>query len=388
MLTDAVIRACGSGTSAPSTCAHGWEVPNPIIITASVYHQRRKHNCSFVNVAVSWASSYDRVVLDVHRLRVLREVARHGSLSRAAEALSYTPSAVSQQIATLERDAGVQLLERHPRGVRLTEAGRALVGHTEIILAELRAAETSIAAIGRSDAGRLRFGSFTTANAALMPRAAAAFRAEHPDVQLELLEVDTDEAAAMVAARELDLALVYEFPVVPARMPAGVDLTPLLNDPLHLALPAGHRLAGRKRIRLPELAAETWIQGIHRGSTIDVLPRACRQAGFEPDIAFRTDDQMTVRGLVAAGLGVALAPWLTLGATPPGIVIQPLAEPSLTRRVMAATPAGAYRLPATFAMIDQLRAIAAAMAHERPNAHVGRIGTAPDSHRASRRRVL
>ncbi|MFI6819316.1 LysR family transcriptional regulator [Nonomuraea sp. NPDC050328] len=298
-------------------------------------------------------------MLDVARLRVLQEVARHGSLTRAATALSYTTSALSQQISVLEREAGARLLERHARGVRLTEAGRALLTHTERIMTELRAAESTLAAICAGAGGRLRFGSFTTANATLMPMAVRAFLRERPAVSVELIEVERDEAVAAVAAHELDLALVYEFPVVPLTAPANVEVRPLLVDPLHIALPPDHRLAGRPRIRLADLAEERWIQGVHRGSTLDVLPRACRQAGFEPVVAFRTDDQMTVRGLVAAGLGVALAPFLTLPATAPDLVVRPLDEPSLTRTVMTATPAQQHRLPAAVAMIEHLWAVAA-----------------------------
>lgn len=316
-------------------------------------------------VELKGASYYHRSVLDLHRLRILRQVAVHGSLSRTAKALAYTPSAVSQQIASLERDAGTGLVERHPRGVRLTEAGRALVAHTDTILAELRAAETSLAAIGRGEAGRLRVGSFTTANALLLPRAAAAFRRRRPDVDLELIEVDVDESLQMVAQYELDLALVYEFPVVPLPKPATVQLVPLGRDPLHVALPADHAFCRRPRVRLADCAGETWIQGVHRGSTIDVLPRACRQAGFEPTIAFQTDDQMTVRGLVAAGIGIALAPSITLPATPPGIVTRPLAEPTLTRAILAALPVGAHRLPAAAAFIEDLRSVSAAIGRDR-----------------------
>ncbi|TDC57143.1 LysR family transcriptional regulator [Actinomadura sp. KC345] len=298
-------------------------------------------------------------MLDVTRLHVLREVARQGSLTRAAETLSFTVSAVSQQITVLEREAGVQLLVRHARGVRLTEAGRALVRHADAIHTELRAAETSLAAIAQGVGGRLRLGSFTTANATLMPRAVSAFQRRFPDVEVELTEIDRDEAMAALTVFELDLALVYEFPVVPLVVPADVELSPLLVDPLHVALPRDHPLADRERLRLTDLSEDSWIQGVHHGSTIDVLPRAGREAGFEPRIAFRTDDQMTVRGLVAAGLGVALAPSLTLSATPSGLVIRPLSEPSLTRTVAAATPAGAHRLPSASIMVEYLRRIAA-----------------------------
>lgn len=305
-------------------------------------------------------------MLDVGRLRVLREVARQGSLTRAAGVLSYTPSAVSQQIATLEREAGAPLVERLPRGVRLTEAGRALVGHADAILTELAAAETSLAAIARGGGGRLRIGSFTTANATLLPLAVAAFRHDHPDVELVLREADADEALARLAARELDLALVYAFPVVPVAVPASVELVELLDDPLHVVLPRGHPATDRPRVRLRDLREEAWIQGVHHGSTIDVLPRACRQAGFEPHITFRTDDQVTVQGLVAAGLGVALASWLILPVTRGDLVVRPLDEPALTRRVQAALPGGPYRLPAAAAMVAAFRATAARLGAATP----------------------
>jgi DNA-binding transcriptional LysR family regulator len=266
-------------------------------------------------------------MLALARLQALHEVARHGSLTRAAEVLRLTTSAVSQQITLLERETRVQLLERHARGVRLTEPGRALVRHADAVFTELRAAEAALAAIGRGDAGRLRFGSFPTANAVLMPRAVAAFRRQHAEVDLTLREADSDDGLAQVAEHHLDLALTYEFPLVPMTVPPGVTVSPLLDDPLFIVVSANHRLAARRRLRLSDLAEESWIQGVRHGSTAEVLPQACQRAGFEPRIAFRTDDQMTVRGLVSAGLGVALAPSLTLPTTPPGLVVIALNEP-------------------------------------------------------------
>jgi DNA-binding transcriptional LysR family regulator len=300
-------------------------------------------------------------MLTLTRLQALHEVARHGSLTRAAEALRLTTSAVSQQIALLERETGVQLLERHARGVRLTEPGHALVRHADTVFTELRAADAALAAIARGDAGRLRFGSFPTANAVLMPKAVAAFRRQHAEVDLTLREADSDDGLARVAAHHLDLALVYEFPLVPMAVPAGVTVSRLLDDPLFIVVSSDHRLAARQALRLVDLAEESWIQGVRHGSTEQVLPQACRHAGFEPRIAFRTDDQMTVRGLVSAGLGVALAPSLTLPTTPPGLMVIALDEPTLTRTVYAATSSTPYRLPAADAMIDHLRQAAAAL---------------------------
>lgn len=296
-------------------------------------------------------------MLNVGRLQVLHAVSKLSSLTAAAAELSYTTSAVSQQISLLERETGARLLERHPRGVRLTEAGRVLANHAGKVLAELHAAEAAITAVCRGQAGRLRFSSFLTANAVLMPRAVAAFQAAHPRVSLELAELDRDEGLAAVSTHDLDLALVYEFPIIPFTAVAGVETIPLLTDPLHLMLAREHPLANRTSLSLADLADERWIQGVHHGSTTDVLPQACRGAGFEPNILFRTDDQVTVRGLVAAGIGVALASSLTLSSLPSGVLARPLDEPSLIRTVMAALPVAGRRLPAAEAMVDTLRAV-------------------------------
>jgi DNA-binding transcriptional LysR family regulator len=304
-------------------------------------------------------------MLSLARLNVLHEVARMGSLTAAAAELSYTTSAVSQQIALLERETGTPLLERHARGVRLTEAGRVLVGHTRAVLAELRAAEDALAAVQLGSGGRLRLAAFPTANAVLTPRAVAAFRARHANVELVLSERDRDEGLAGVAERELDLALVYEFSLVPVVVPERVEVRSLLTDPVHIMMPQEHRLARRRRLRLVDLAAEPWIQGVRHGSTLDVLPRACRAAGFEPDIVFRTDDQATVRGFVGAGLGVSMVPWLGLSSVPSELVVRPLDEPALTRTVMVARPSSGA-LAAAAAMTEALEAAASELGARPP----------------------
>ena len=298
-------------------------------------------------------------MLSVPRLRVLHEAARTGSLTSAAEALSYTTSAVSQQITVLERETGVRLLERHARGVRLTEAGRVLVEHTATALAALDAAEEALLELQRGEGGRLRFASFPTANAVMMPRALAAFRSSHPGVELILSERDRDEGLAGVADGELDLALVYEFSLVPVVVAPTVRLRTLHTDAVYIMLPKDHRLARRRRLRMGDLAEEAWVQGVRSGSTLDVLPMAGRAAGFEPQVVFRTDDQTTVRGLVAAGLGIAMVPSLIVSSLPPGVVVRPLDEPALTRSVMTAAPASGP-LPAALAMLEALETVAAA----------------------------
>ena len=290
-------------------------------------------------------------MLNVPRLRIFHEVARTGSLTAAANALNYTPSAVSQQIALLQRETDSRLIERHRRGVRVTEAGRQLLRHVTVVLAELDAAEATLAAVARGEGGRMRLGSFVTANASLMPRAVAAFHRARPGVELDLVELDPDAALAEVADHGLDIALIYQFPLGPLAMTQDVETLPLLADPLHIMLPREHPLAGRSSIALAELRAQDWIQGVRNGSTLGVLPQACRAAGFEPNIVFRTDDQMAVRGLVAAGLGIALVPWLALSTVPDGVVVRALDEPNLTRTVMVALPPASRRLPAAAAMV-------------------------------------
>jgi DNA-binding transcriptional LysR family regulator len=292
-------------------------------------------------------------MLDVRRLRVLREVARQGSFTAAAAALSYTPSAVSQQIAALEREAGATLVERGPRGVTLTEPGRVLAAGADQILGRLAAAELELQALAGVRAGLLRLGWFATAGATLMPRAIAAFQRRHPAVELDLFQGDPNECVPRLRARELELALVYEFELEPP-LASDLEQVDLVDDPLNIGLPAGHPLAGRQRVRLGELAGERWIQGVRQGSTVEVLPRACRLAGFEPAVAFRTDDRIAVEGLVAAGVGVALIPQLTLPTARPDIVVRPLEATGLSRRVRAALPRGAYRPPAATAMLQVL----------------------------------
>jgi len=321
-------------------------------------------------------------MLDVRRLQVLREVGRHRSLSAAAEALAYTPSAVSQQIAALEREVGVGLVDRNARGATLTDAGRALVRHTDEIVGRLAAAQEELQAMVGLKAGRLRLGAFSTAGAVLVPRAVVAFRTRNPGVEATLVELDPEEAVSELRAREIDLALVYEFPVVPGAALDGLEHVHLLDDRLNIALPDGHRLARRRRVRLADLANDSWVQGVYRGSTAAVLPAACRAAGFEPKIVFRSDDHMAVQGFVAAGLGVAVVPQLTVPTARPDIVIRPLEVEGdlLTRRVGVAMPTGPYRPPAVAAMVEILEEVCADVRDE-GKARAKRNGARPAGRR-------
>jgi|HubBroStandDraft_2_1064218.scaffolds.fasta_scaffold00009_38 DNA-binding transcriptional LysR family regulator len=292
-------------------------------------------------------------MLNVGRLRVLKEVAYRGSFSAAADALSYTQSAISQQIATLEAETGMALLERHPRGVSLTAAGQTLVGHAEGILARLEAAESSLEAIAGLRGGRLRVASFPTAGATLMPLAIATFRNSYPDVELTLAEGEPEQIVPRLRAGELDLALLFEFDDETLAL-EDMTRTELLDDPMYLALPHAHALATKDRLRLWDLAGEAWVQTSRSSPCALHVVRSCHAAGFEPNVAFESDDYQTVQGLVAAGVGVALIPELALSVVREDIVIRALSPAPPIRQVLAATPAGARLVPAAPAMLGIL----------------------------------
>jgi DNA-binding transcriptional LysR family regulator len=289
-------------------------------------------------------------MFDTTRLRVFREVAERGSFSAAAEALSFTQPAVSRQIATLEREAGAQLIERMPRGIRLTEAGRILVGHTEAILGRMAAARTQIDAVARLQAGRLRIGSFSTANATVVPRAIAAFAREHPAVELSLTESVSSQLIPRLRAGELDLALATD---PSERELDDLVIAELVEDPMLVALPLGHPLAHKPRLRMRDLRHETWIEG-DRPDCGRPLMRACAAAGFEPRIRFGAEQWLGKQGLVAAGVGVTLIPGLAVAGVREDIVLRTLAD-APTRRVVALLPEG-YRAPAAEAFVEVLRA--------------------------------
>ena len=295
-------------------------------------------------------------MLDVRRLRVLREVALRGSFSAAAEALTYSQSAVSQQIAALEREAGTRLVERNGRGIRLTDAGRALVRRADAILVELAAADAELQAIAGLRGGRVRVSTFASAATALLPAAVTAFRAAHPAVQVELSLVEaTDEAVGGLRTGRADLVLVAR----PAGQPLGdqVEAHLLFEDPMLAVLPGSHRLARRPTLHLDDLAAEPWVLGGGPGcSDRATILRACHAAGFEPRVTvdFPTDDYNATQGMVAAGAGVTLLPRLALAVPRDDLTVRPLAGAGPSRDVVAAVRRG-DQAPATLAMLEEVR---------------------------------
>jgi DNA-binding transcriptional LysR family regulator len=295
-------------------------------------------------------------MIDPRRMLVLREVARSGSVSGAASTLSYTPSAITQQIRTLEHEAGMTLLERAGRGVRLTDAGRRLALHADALAARLADAEDDLLMLASGSIGFLRVETFPSAGAALMPTAITAFKTAHPAVELHVTEAEPEESLPRLRAREVDLVVSFHFGASDWQVDADLEATELLTDPLYLVLPAAHRLASNQHIRIGDLSNDDWVQGPRRRSCSTALAALCDRAGFRPKIAYESDDYETVQALVAGGVGVALVPRLAL-RNDTRLCVREL-DDGPVRRIAAVQNAGTYRGPLAMQMVDALRAAA------------------------------
>jgi DNA-binding transcriptional LysR family regulator len=298
-------------------------------------------------------------MLDVRRMRVLLEVASRGSMSAAAEALNYTPSAVSQQIATLERESGVALVERGPRSITLTDAGRALAAHADVILAQLEIAEMEVREIAGLSGGRIRLATFRTAGETIMAEAVTTFHRLYPDVELTLKEGEPEDYVADLQAGRLDLALSFEYDFMPRVGIDGAEERLLMEDPIGVALPINHPLADDTVVRLSALSDQDWIGSTPRSSVHAFTQKLCDASGFEARIKFETDDYHIAQALVATGIGVTLLPALAASTLHPGVVWRPLGPTSPSRRLFAVFRAGGLRSPTTNVMVDLLEELGA-----------------------------
>ena len=298
-------------------------------------------------------------MLDVRRLRVFAEVAARGSFSAAAEALRLTQSAVSQHVAALERELGSSLIERGTRPLELTEAGHALTRHATGIFARIDGAEQELGEIAGRRHRRLRFGSFPTGLATLAPPAFAAFQRRHADVTLSVVDEHLQRLVRRVEGGELDLALIYDHPALPEIAARDFERVPLLDDVFRAVLPAGHRLAGRRRaLELADLRDAPWIGGAPGSAWYRIVIHACRQAGFTPGVRFTSDDYVAVQAMVAAGLGVAVIPGLAVVNPLPDLAVRPLRSGAPARTISAARPRDGYRGTAVTSMLECLLATA------------------------------
>lgn len=290
-------------------------------------------------------------------MQVLRAVVTSGSVTAAAANLGYTPSAISQQVAALEKQAGTALLERVGRGVQPTAAGRLLTEHAAIISKNIAEAETALADLRAGRTGRLSMRYFATAGATLVAPALAGLRRTYPGVQIELKLIDPDDPLPEVTQGRADLAVVVQ----PRDRPRDdVRLVHLLDDPYRAVLPKGHRLAEKRVLDLADLADEPWVGNEWpAGPCLDVVLDACAAAGFSPDFVVDSEDYATAQGFVAAGLGISLMPRIGLGNRHPGVVVRKVRKPEPIRGIYAAVRETSLPQPALRGLLDALREAAA-----------------------------
>ncbi|GAA4223691.1 LysR family transcriptional regulator [Actinomadura meridiana] len=293
-------------------------------------------------------------MLDLERLRALHSVATYGSVSAAADVLHVTTSAVSQQLAKLERETGQKLLERNGRGVRLTDAAELLVTHAERILSLVEQAQADLEAHRGSVVGQLAVAAFPTAARGLLPGALCALRADHPDLHVQLVEEDPLRSLPLVLRGDYDLAVVQDWNNEPLPLPDGLHKGVICDDVADVALPEAHPLAGRDSVDLKELAGDAWISSSPDSICCGWLLRTLRSVDAEPKMAHMAYEFATQLSLVAAGLGNAILPRLGRCDVPPGVAVVPLAAP-LSRRVYAIWREEAARRPAIRAAIRALR---------------------------------
>jgi DNA-binding transcriptional LysR family regulator len=290
-------------------------------------------------------------MLDVRRLRLLCDLSHLGTIAAVARAHTYTPSAVSQQLSALEREAGVALLERTGRRVTFTPAGRVLAAHAETVLAALERTSAALAAAATDLSGPLRVGAFPTAVRALLPAALVAVGRRHPALELMVTELDPVAVPAALRERRIDVGLLSDYDVVPAAPDPGIDSVPLLDETVYLAVPDSGRAGG-----LDDVRDADWILASPGTLCHTVTVHVCRAAGFAPRARHHADDFATVLALVAAGQGVSLVPQLAAAQPPPDVRLVPLPT---RRRTRVAYRYGAGAHPAVAAIVAALHAAAA-----------------------------
>nr|WP_206675937.1 LysR family transcriptional regulator [Nocardioides zeae] len=292
-------------------------------------------------------------VYDVKRLQVLAAVVENGSVTRAAAALSYTPSAVSQQILRLEREVGQPLLERHPRGVQPTEAGHVLVGHARKVLRQLAAAESDLAEIAGLRRGRLDLGTFPTMGASFLPLAVRQFRSDYPAIELTIHSDREDGLVQKLEEGRIGLSLLWDYEW--ERMDAErLSLTALFSDPTVLLVATDHPLAQRRRVAMTDLAEEQWVIRAGGHPVVEVLERSALAAGFTPRISFQANDYQEAQAMVSVGLGIALAPRTAVLNKHPGVEVVSLGSSAPPRRILVAHRPDRVRTAAEIAFAEVL----------------------------------
>lgn len=309
--------------------------------------------------------------LDVRKLRVLRELSERGTVAAVAQALHLTPSAISQQLAALSREAGVALIEPAGRRVRLTNAGQVLLRHADEILARVERAQAELAASAGITAGEVTLGGFAATLSGLALPAVGRLRASSPYLRVRVREVEHPDAFTDLAHGELDLVLVVESRQGPPAGDGRFHRVPLLTDPYDVALPADHRLATAPVVRLIDLAEDPWIFP-HAGACLDVSVATCAAAGFTPNVVHRIGDWDSALSAVALGLGVTLVSRLACLSPRDGVVIRDLDVDRPCRHITAVVRRGSERAPHLLPVLEALRSVADELTRR------GAAGRAPD----------
>lgn len=293
-------------------------------------------------------------MLDMRRLQIFTAVAEHGSFTAAAEALFMTHSAVSQQMALLERQLGLPLMIRGPRGVELTGAGKVLAERSTVLLGSITGIEQEMRDLSAEHTS-VRLAAFPTAGADLIPRVVRDYQERHPGVRVELRSVHAADITACLREGAVHLGLVWDYDFAPRTFGADIERVHLSDDPLCALFPRDHPLAEEPAVDLVDLSGETWVVRAHRPPYDSAFVTLCRLAGFEPRIGFVTEDYQSAQGLVAAGIGISAVPRLSLVARHPDVVAVPFAPPAPCRRIAAVRLRGSGHPQAAQQMLEVLR---------------------------------
>jgi DNA-binding transcriptional LysR family regulator len=310
-------------------------------------------------------TDHNRFMVDLKRVRALREVADRGTIAAAADALHLTPSAVSQQLAALERECGVPLVEPAGRTIRLTPAAHLLLEHAGPLFAQLERLRAELDAHSAGEAGDVRIAAFGTAVAGIVAPAVAELRERAPGVRLRVREAEAPDALAALDQRDVDIAITMESGHAPRADDPRYHRRDLVRDVLDAVLPSGHALAEEERIDLARLAGEPWVAPLEGWSCEQVFTTACQAAGFTPVVEHRSTDWAALKALVGARLGVALVPRLAQPSPPADVVVRPLTGEPPCRHLFALCRGGAEHGRAIAATLDALAAAARRTAEPR-----------------------
>ncbi|MGW4441898.1 LysR family transcriptional regulator [Streptomyces sp. NPDC004682] len=294
-------------------------------------------------------------MIEARRLHILRAVADHRTVTAAAAALYLTPSAVSQQLTALEQETGHRLVDRSAKGVRLTPAGEILLGHTNLVLAQLERAEAELAAYGKGEAGTVTLAAFATGIAGVVAPAVTRLARSAPGIGIRVQDAEGDESLRMLLDRQVDVAVTVEYRGAPPADDPRLTHVPLYAEPFDAVVPVAHRFADAPVIPLADLAKDPWIGPYPGNPCHDVVVLACESAGFQPRLEHSSDDFRAVVALASADAGVALVPRSALrGMDLTGVVVRPVDGVAPTRRVFAAVRRGAEDHPLIRPVLDAL----------------------------------